>query len=467
MTVDFKSLPQNIDAEQCVIGSIMLDAGSERVESVLSRLKPEAFYLHQHQVIYREILAMHGKQQNLDLLTLANALDNKGLTESIGGFAYLAELSRYVPSSANIAAYAEEVRDKAMMRYGIEKTAQMTELFFSSNGMTSAERYEAAQRVFTELADHARTGKRNGLRPLRELLDGWLGEVDQRFTDPDSVRGLSTGIAGLDELLEPKGLVRGSLFVIGARPKMGKTTLYQQIAIHCALVEKKVTALFSLEMPNNQIIERIVGQVARVNTDIFYADRFDDSQFAIASAKALELADSENIFIDDTPGITLAHIQAECRRLKREKGSIGMVLVDYLTLMKAEKAERSNLAYGLITQGLKNLAKELDCVVVLLTQLNRGVEGRAVKRPRASDSRETGSIEQDCDYWLGIHAEEDADGIPDLSLTEYLLQLNRHGKTGVSYVEQRNGAVYELNQHQAAEMARSRSAKNDGKKGGW
>lgn len=467
MTVDFKSLPQNIDAEQCVIGSIMLDAGSERVESVLSRLKPEAFYLHQHQVIYREILAMHGKQQNLDLLTLANALDNKGLTESIGGFAYLAELSRYVPSSANIAAYAEEVRDKAMMRYGIEKTAQMTELFFSSNGMTSAERYEAAQRVFTELADHARTGKRNGLRPLRELLDGWLGEVDQRFTDPDSVRGLSTGIAGLDELLEPKGLVRGSLFVIGARPKMGKTTLYQQIAIHCALVEKKVTALFSLEMPNNQIIERIVGQVARVNTDIFYPDRFDDSQFAIASAKALELADSENIFIDDTPGITLAHIQAECRRLKRERGSIGIVLVDYLTLMKAEKAERSNLAYGLITQGLKNLAKELDCVVVLLTQLNRGVEGRAVKRPRASDSRETGSIEQDCDYWLGIHAEEDADGIPDLSLTEYLLQLNRHGKTGVSYVEQRNGAVYELNQQQAAEMARSRSAKNDGKKGGW
>jgi len=467
MTVDFKTLPQNLDAEQCVLGSIMLDPGSDRVEAVLGRLKPKAFYLQQHQVIYREILSMHGNQLNVDLLTLANHLDNKGLTDSVGGFAYLAELSRYVPSSANIAAYAEEVRDKAMMRYGIEKTAQMTELFFAANGMSSAERYEAAQQVFTELADHARTGKRNGLRPFRELMYGWLDEVNYRFTDPDGARGMNTGIAGLDKLLEPKGLVNGSLFVIGARPKMGKTTLYQQMAINSALIEKKVTALFSLEMPNNQIIERIVGQVAHVNTDVFYAEKYDDTQFAIASARAAELADTENIFIDDTPGITLAYIQAECRRLKREKGSIGMVLVDYLTLMKAEKAERSNLAYGLITQGLKNLAKELDCIVVLLTQLNRGVEGRSVKRPRPSDSRETGSIEQDCDYWLGIHAEEDADGIPDLSLTEYLLQLNRHGSTGVSYVEQRNGAVYELDQYEAAEMVRSRSAKNEGKRGGF
>lgn len=470
MIAESKVLPHNIEAEQCVIGCIMLGSGTDRVEKVLSSLKPEAFYLSPHRVIYREILSLQQMQMPLDLLTLANALDNKGITESVGGFAYLAELSSFVPSAANIAAYADEVRDKAMMRYGIEKTTEMMALFYETNGLSAAERYDAAQRVFSDLADHARTGRRTGLRPFRDMLDDWLQEVDLRFTDPDAVKGLTTGIAGMDKILAPKLLVRGSLLVFGARPKMGKTTILQQMALNCAMVERKPTLLFSLEMPGIQMVERTISQSARVSTETFYPESFDDAQFAIASAKAMELAESGNIFMDDTPGITLSYIQAECRRMKREKGSVGMVLVDYLTLMKPEKAERSNLGFGLITQGLKNLAKELGCVVVLLTQLNRGVEGRTVKRPKPSDSRETGSIEQDCDYWVGIHADEDENGIPDLSLTEYILSLNRHGKTGVCYAEQRNGMLYELDQQHAAEMARTRTANNgskNNKKGGY
>ncbi|ENK4583430.1 AAA family ATPase, partial [Yersinia enterocolitica] len=257
--------------------------------------------------------------------------------------------------------------------------------------------------------------------------------------------------------------------IIGARPKMGKTTLYGQMAINCAVVQRLPAVLFSLEMPNSQIIERMVGQASGVNTDIFYRGADNDSDFARASASALEMANTDKLFIDDTPGATLAHIQAECRRIKRTEGQIGMVLVDYLTLMKAEKAERTNLGYGLITQGLKNLAKELDCVVVLLTQLNRGPESRTSKRPKPSDSRETGQIEQDCDYWLGIHCEEDASGLPDRSFTEYLLPLNRHGKTGVCYVEQRNGAVYDLNQIEAQNRANNNdeSQKRYAKKGGF
>ena len=470
MIAERRVMPHNVEAEQCVIGSIMLGSGTERVDNVLARLKPESFYVPQHRVIYSEILALQQTQMPLDLLTLANALDNKGITESIGGFAYLAELSSYVPSAANIAAYADEVRDKAMLRYGIEKTTEMMALFYETNGLTAVERYDAAQRVFTDLADHARTGKRTGFRAFIDWLGDWTQEVDQRFSDPESVRGLTTGIAGLDKLMEPKLIVRGSLFVIGARPKMGKTTILQQMAINCALVEKKPTLLFSLEMPGIQMVERTISQMARVHSETFYPEKFDDTQFSIASAKAMELADSGNIFIDDTPGVTLSYIVAESRRLKREKGSIGMVLVDYLTLMKPEKSERSSLGFGMITQGLKNLAKELGCVVVLLTQLNRGVEGRMVKRPRPSDSRETGSIEQDCDYWVGIHADEDENGIPDLSLTEYILSLNRHGRTGVCYAEQRNGVLYELDQYHAAEMARTRTANktpNSNKRGGF
>ncbi|WP_210510161.1 DnaB-like helicase C-terminal domain-containing protein [Pantoea ananatis] len=457
MIADPKVMPQNIEAEKCVIGSVMHGTGNERVENVLARLKPESFYLPQHRLIYAEMQALNKKQMPVDLLTLATALDNKGVTESVGGFAYLAELSRFVPSAANITAYADEVRDKAMLRYGIEKTTEMMAYFYESNGLSAAERYEAAQRVFTDLADHARTGKRTGYRPFMDWLGDWSKEVDQRFNDPESVRGLTTGIPGLDALMEPKLIVRGSLFVIGARPKMGKTTILQQMAINCALVEKKTTLLFSLEMPGIQMVERTISQLARVNSETFYPEKFDDMQFSKASAKAMELAESGNIFMDDTPGITLSYIQAESRRLKREKGSLSLVLVDYLTLMKPEKSERTSLGFGLITQGLKNLAKELGCAVVLLTQLNRGVEGRSVKRPRPSDSRETGSIEQDCDYWVGIHADEDENGIPDLSLTEYILSLNRHGRTGICYAEQRNGLLYELDQYHAAEMARTRT----------
>ncbi|HHH0529237.1 TPA: DnaB-like helicase C-terminal domain-containing protein, partial [Yersinia enterocolitica] len=172
-------------------------------------------------------------------------------------------------------------------------------------------------------------------------------------------------------------------------------------------------------------------------------------RFALASAKGLELARSGNLYIDDTPGLSLSHIVSECRRIKRERGVVGMVLVDYLTLMTAEKADRNDLAYGMITKGLKNLAKELDCVVVLLTQLNRDLEKRVNKRPQPSDSRDTGQIEQDCDYWLGIYREGAYDENANQQDTELLLRLNRHGSGGVVFVEQRHGAIYDCNQDQA------------------
>ncbi|MDN0106708.1 DnaB-like helicase C-terminal domain-containing protein [Yersinia rochesterensis] len=469
MTVDYKTPPHNLDAEQSVLGGLMLDDGSDNVAKVLSMLKPESFYTRPHQVIFSEIKDLVSRQIPIDLLTLFNQMENKGISSTVGGFAYMAELSKNTPSAANIVHYAMEVRDKAITRYSIAKTNAMTELLYANNGMTATQKLEAIQALSTEIADHAKTGNRRGARPFRELMEHWLDEVEDRFSNPDKARGLSTGIASLDAILSPKGIVKGSLFIIGARPKMGKTTLYGQMAINCAVVQRLPAVLFSLEMPNNQIIERMVGQASGVNTDIFYRGADNDSDFARASASALEMANTDKLFIDDTAGATLAHIQAECRRIKRSEGHIGMVLVDYLTLMKAEKAERTNLGYGLITQGLKNLAKELDCVVVLLTQLNRGPESRTSKRPKPSDSRETGQIEQDCDYWLGIHCEEDASGLPDRSFTEYLLPLNRHGKTGVCYVEQRNGAVYDLNQIEAQNRANNNdeSQKRYAKKGGF
>ncbi len=466
MTTEIITLPHNIEAEQSVIGGLLLDDdNSERVQKVLAMLKPESFYLRVHQIIFAEIRQMLRDNKPVDGLTLFDSLESKGLIEQIGGFAYIGQIAKNTPSAANIVAYAASVRESAMERYGIQRMTEATELLYARNGMSAVEKYEAIQSIFTQLTDHSKTGSRRGARTLADVADDWIAEVEKRFDPNQRSRGLSTGIKSLDEMLEPKGLVRGSLFVIGARPKMGKTTLYSQLAINCALNEKLPSIMFSLEMPDKQILERMIGQASGVNTDIFYRGAGRDEEFAIANARLAEMVESQNLYIDDTPGASLSHIIAESRRIKRERGKVGMVLVDYLTLMTAEKADRNDLAYGLITKGLKNLAKELECVVVLLTQLNRDLEKRVNKRPLPSDSRDTGQIEQDCDYWMGIYREGAYDENYPQGDTELLLRLNRHGSGGVVYCEQRNGAIYDCDQIQAEMKRRDREQKPKNKGG--
>lgn len=455
---DMNMIPQNIEAEQSVLGGMMLDSGSDRCQTAMSMLKPESFYIRPHQVIFAEMRELVANQKPIDLITLIESLESKGLGEQAGGFAYMAEISKNTPSAANIVHYAMLVREKAMERYGIDKLTSATELLYSRNGMTTSQKFDAIQTLFTDIADYAKTGNRRGLREFSEVMGDWVDEVEARWSDSDATRGLSTGIGSLDDLLQPKGLVKGALMVIGARPKMGKTTLYSQLAVNCAEVEELPALMFSLEMPDKQIVERMIGQVSRVNTDVFYGDRYDDAQVAMAFAAGGRLAKTGNLYVDDTPGITLAHIVAESRRIKRERGAVGMVLVDYLTLMTADKADRNDLAYGIITKGLKNLAKELNCIVVLLTQLNRDLEKRTNKRPMPSDSRDTGQIEQDCDYWIGIYREGAYDENADQAATELLLRLNRHGPTGVVYCDQRNGAIYDCDQAAAEQKRRANDA---------
>lgn len=467
MTVDYKTPPHNLDAEQSVLGGLMLDDGSDNVAKVLSMLKPESFYTRPHQVIFAEIKDLVNRQIPIDLLTLFNQMENKGISGTVGGFAYMAELSKNTSSAANIVHYAMEVRDKAITRYSIAKTNAMTELLYANNGMTATQKLEAIQALSTEITDHAKTGNRRGLRTFESVFSDWIDVVEQRLSGDPRAIGLTSGIASLDAMLEPKRIVKGSLFVVGARPKMGKTTLYSKMAINCALNESLPALAFSLEMPDVQLGEGMISQASGVSNSNFYLDGYDDNRFALASAKGLELARSGNLYIDDTPGLSLSHIVSECRRIKRERGVVGMVLVDYLTLMTAEKADRNDLAHGMITRGLKNLAKELDCVVVLLTQLNRDLEKRVNKRPQPSDSRDTGQIEQDCDYWLGIYREGAGDENANQRDTELLLRLNRHGQSGVVYVEQRNGAIYDCDQHHAKARAAEAERRASKQKGGF
>lgn len=477
MTLDYVVPPHSLDAEQSVLGGLMLDDGSERCQTVFATLKPDAFYNRTHRVIYEELRNLSRSQKPIDLITVSDSLEAKGDLEAVGGFAYLAGLSKNTPSAANIVNYAAIVRDRAMRRYGIEKANKITELFYANDGMTAEEKYEAAQSLFAQMTDHAKTGNRRGLRSFGEVMDDWLVDLDKRFSDNGESRGLSSGIPSLDRMLSPKGLVKGSLFVVGARPKMGKTTLYSQMAINCAVREGKPALMFSLEMPDDQILEKIVGQKSGVNPNIFYHNVNDnepydgdyDGDFDKALKTAVRLRELDLLHIDDTPGLSLAHIVAESRKIKRQKGCVGMILVDYLTLMTAEKADRNDLAYGIITKGLKNLAKELGCVVVLLTQLNRSLETRVNKRPLPSDSRDTGQIEQDCDYWVGIHREGAFDENANQEDTELILRLNRHGKTGTVYCRQTNGAIYDLDQEAARRDREERDKRNQPaqKKGGF
>lgn len=468
MTSDFLTVPHSLEAEQSVLGGIMLDTGSDRCQKAMAMLKPESFYLRSHQVIFAEMRELVAKQQPVDLITLTESLEAKDLAETAGGFAYMAELSKNTPSAANIVHYAMVVREKAMERYGIDMTTKATELLYARNGMSTADKFEAIQSLFTEISDYARTGKKTGLRSFHDAVADWTEEFDERCKPNGRSRGLSSGLPSLDDLLGVKRIVRGSLFVIGARPKMGKTTLYTQMAINCATVENEPALMFSLEMPEGQMVEKITAQQSRLTPNLFYPDmtkedfgyRGDwDADLQKATGVMSALIDTNNLMIDDTPGIGLSHIVAEARRIKRERGKVGMVLVDYLTLMTADKAERNDLAYGLITKGLKMLAKELDCVVVLLTQLNRDLEKRTNKRPLPSDSRDTGQIEQDCDYWLAIYREGAYDETANQSETELLLRLNRHGETGVVYCQQRHGAIYDCDQEAASQRRREKEAK--------
>lgn len=445
--------PNDLVAEQAVLGTMMVDFDSERCQKAIRQLKIESFYSKQHQMIFSQIIELSRKNQPVDLITVSDSMEAKGTLSECGGLAYLAELAKNTPSMVNVIAYAGIVRDKAIERYTLQKLNDCSAMIYEKSNLSTSEKLSAIQSLFTQIDDYNKTGKTLGLKSLNTIAEKWTDTLEKRLENSESARGLSTGLKALDEKLSPKGLVRGSLFVVGARPKMGKTTFEINMARHCAMVEKLPVLMFSLEMQDEQMLENILAQESGVSSDIFYDGGLGaDSEFARVMHHLKELSDTDNIYIDDTPAITLSHIRSESRRMAKAKGQIGMIMVDYLTLMDKEKGDdqRNDLAYGVITKGLKALAKELNCVVVLLTQLNRNLESRGDKRPVPSDSRDTGQIEQDCDYWIGIYRDSVYNDQADKNLMEIIVALNRHGAGNFTvYAGMKNARIYEVNQAEA------------------
>lgn len=442
--------PQSHEAEQSVLGGLMLD-GAKLIEL---KLCADDFYSRPHRLIFGAMQNLQNRRENIDFVTVMTELENLGTLGDIGGHAYIGSCAKLVPSAANIKAYAKIVKDNSLRRFAIAQYNSAIEAMMTTELVTTEERFEEASRLLGELEVTRSSGMHKGAISAREIALKWADELEERFKrKPGEVIGFTTGFRDLDSALYPKGVLPGALVAVGARPKMGKSAFLARWVNHTTLVSKKPAITFSLEMPNIQLWERMVAQESRVDSNIFWTGR-DKTQLDKAYSVAGDLGNSL-LYIDDTPGISLSHVVSEARRLRRKHGCMGLIAIDYLTLMKAEKADRNDLAYGNITKGLKNLAKEMGCPVLLLTQLNRQLEQRPDKRPQPSDSRDTGQIEQDCDLWIGLYRDavyNDNASPEEQEIAELLVRLNREGYTGTIYTRFISGRYEDADQASVAAM---------------
>lgn len=426
-------------AEQSVIGSLILlsDPESKTLVKTLATLKESSFYRLYHRKIFAAIKSLHRSGSYIDFVTLEAQCKSMG-NDDPDMFMYLAQITKNTPSPSNILSYAKIVRECSIERYSITKMQDLIATFSDKSEGDIYQRLGLLESTINDISNMSLRNEKGGLKHINESLGQWLDNIEQVQQDGYDKNAFTTGVESLDEVLGAKGMRRGSLVGVGARPKMGKSALMSLVANHFALELNESVALFSMEMPSVEIAERAMTNRTMVNPAEFYREMGNESQGRVDGA-FLELSKS-NMYVDDGVGLSLSHIQRESRKIRKENGSIGLICVDYLTLMEAEKADRNDLAYGMITKGLKNLAKELDCVVLLLLQLNRGLESRIDKKPLPSDSRDTGQIEQDVDLWMGLYKESVYETeISNQGFTEVIVRLNRHGGTGSGFVDMREG----------------------------
>jgi replicative DNA helicase len=438
-------MSNNFDNEQSVLGGLITlsDLSCDSAQKVFSMLKPASFQDKKNRVVYDAICDLDRSDVMADLITVNSRVQQNGHLDSIGGMAYIIDIIQMVPSAANIINYADLVRQNSIKVVINSKMQNALAEFNDLDGENVYQKLGQLETVIASLGQRAVNGRESGLIHMKDIGKQWFDELNERKDNPELHAGLSTGIESLDAVLGAKLLVKGSLVGVGARPKMGKTAFLVKVAEHVGLELRKPVAIFSLEMPNMQIYERFLSGRSRVDSEAFHTVRLTDHQWQSTSTAIGEYNNS-TIHVDDTPSITMQHLKKECRKLAKN-GPLGLIAVDYLTLMTAGKADRNDLAYGMITKELKNLAKELDCVVMLLTQLNRNLEQRADKRPIPADSRDTGQIEQDVDYWIGLYREavyNEQVSEMETGYTEAIVRLNRHGGVGTGYMNMIKGAMY-------------------------
>ncbi len=414
--------PHSVEAEQSVLGSILLD--KDAMISVSETLIPEDFYKEAHRVIYECMLKLYNNQSEIDLITLADELRDQGYLDDIGGIAYITSLSTIVPTTSNIKYYVNIVKEKSISRQLISAANDIINLGYDSSTKVEDVLENAEKKIF----DISQERTTNDFQPINQVLTETLSMLEKLYEEKSDVTGLTTGFRDLNKKIN--GLQRSDLLLIAARPAMGKTAFALNLVQNAALKGDASVAVFSLEMSKEQLVQRMVSaqssvELKKIKTGTLAANdwpRITDGMAVLSGAK---------IHIDDTPGIKISELRSKCRKLKIEKG-LDLVLIDYLQLMEGEGHNESRQQeIAKISRSLKILAKELDCPVVALSQLSRAPEQRADHRPMLSDLRESGSIEQDADIVMFLYRDEYYN--PDTerkNIGEVIVAKNRHGETG-------------------------------------
>jgi replicative DNA helicase len=416
--------PHSIEAEQSVLGGLMLVG--EAWDQVADRLVEEDFYRREHRLIFRAIGQLAGAGQPCDAVTLGEWFERHGETANIGGVAYLAELANNTPSAANIAAYADIVRDKSVLRKLIEAGTQIAGDGFNPEGRGTPEILETAEQRVFKIAEAGARGRKQVV-PVRQSVKEAVELLAQRYANRGQLNGLTTGFKDLDDLTS--GMQRQDLVIVAGRPSMGKTAFALNIAEAVAMRAKQPVLVFSMEMSASQLAFRLISSMGRISQKDLRSGELAEEEWPRVSQAASLLSESK-IFIDDTPALSPGELRSRARRMMREHG-LGLVVIDYLQLMQVP-GNKENRATEIseISRNLKAMAKELDVPVIALSQLNRALEQRNDKRPVMSDLRESGAIEQDADLILFIYRDE-----------VYNKESNHKGIAEIIIGKQRNGPI--------------------------
>lgn len=424
MTENLRIPPQNLDAEKALLGSIMLRP--DGISEVLDIVGEQAFYSGRHRFIWKIMLELFSKNIPIDLLSLSSRLTEKGELEAAGGATYLAELTASVPSATNLAHYAEIIQKKFLMRGIIDAAAYLGELGYAEAEDVETLMDRAEKRLF-EITNRAAIHK---FVELRETLGEAWERLDRLHKSHDELRGIPTGFRELDNKLA--GLQKSDLVILAARPSMGKTALALDIARQTASGHGVPVGIFSLEMSSQQLVDRMLAAESRVDAWKLRTGRLNASEEFGKIRDSLDLLSKAPIYIDDQPANNILKMRSVARRLKSEKG-LGLIIVDYLQLMVPTNARQMDSEVQQITEisrSLKHLARELDIPVLALSQLSRAVESRGGK-PRLSDLRSSGSIEQDADVVMFIHREDKyKEDSTRPNIAEILIEKHRNGPTG-------------------------------------
>ncbi|WP_394185815.1 replicative DNA helicase [Pseudoalteromonas tetraodonis] len=420
--------PHSIEAEQSVLGGLMLD--NQAFDRVAELVVSQDFYTRTHKLIFEAMTALAEIGDPIDLITISESLEKNNQLSGIGGFAYLAEIAKNTPSAANIDAYASIVRERAVVREMIGVANEIAEAGFNPEGRTSHDLLDFAESKVFKIAEQ-RTKSSDGPQSIHNILEKTVDKIEELYQSPqDGVTGVSTGYADLDKMTT--GLQPSDLIIVAARPSMGKTTFAMNLAEHAAMTQDKPVLIYSLEMPSEQIMMRMLASLGRINQTKVRTGQLDDDDWARLSSTMGLLMEKGKMYVDDASGLTPTDVRSRARRIARDHGGISMIMVDYLQLMRVPSlSDNRTLEIAEISRSLKALAKELQCPVVALSQLNRTLEQRADKRPINSDLRESGSIEQDADLIMFIYRDEVYnEDSTDKGVAEIIIGKQRNGPIG-------------------------------------